>query len=552
MAQDKSTEKTPGLVYFPPLRKKLEEPQQGVMKVGSQVLELLSKGIYSAPENSLKEVISNSFDADASKVTIRFIPDEDRMEIEDDGEGMDYIDFDEHFAFISRSGKREEGEVTKRFKRPIIGKIGIGFIAVSELCDKIKVFSAKRGADSWFEADIDFKPFRVPEAKKKEFYEVSRYVLTNHAKERVEEHYTRIVLEGLTPQFKDVLLNRTPDEVRPIHVPREDFSKILERIDSIIASKGTINLRRVLGPFWAFLLNFANIIPVPYAEDSPIRVANKASSLIQRISRTLEAYNFSVEFDGLKLQKPIRLPYPQDGEIVKEGEDFDVFPIEHSHGFDDGSKLRLTGYVYNQRNRIPIEEWRGIVIRIRNTSIGGPDPGFIAYPYPGEKLFFPWTYGEIYVEEGLEEAMNIDRSSFKVGHPHYRQLVTYLHEFLHTEVFRHAKNRYVQRMDLRARREDTWRERNRSQILESAFGKKLEVVALHKSNDRPVDLIPRRGQVVFYTLHPLFEGLKRSERELLEDVLIAFEAALAGKDDNLQGAREQFWEYLGNVFRKRQ
>ena len=72
MTQEKQPEKAPSLLYFPPLRKKLEERQEGIMKVGSQVLELLSKGIYSAPENSLKEVISNSFDADATKVIIKF------------------------------------------------------------------------------------------------------------------------------------------------------------------------------------------------------------------------------------------------------------------------------------------------------------------------------------------------------------------------------------------------------------------------------------------------------------------------------------------------
>src|SRR5439155_25576082 len=139
------------------------------------------------------------------------------------------------------------------------------------------------------------------------------------------------------------------------------------------ASKGTINIRRKLGPFWAFLLNLANIIPVPYAEGGPIRVPNKASHVIRQISARLEAYNFSVEFDGLNLRKPVRLPTPEDA--AKEGQDFDVFPISYSHDFEDKTKLRLSGYMFNQRKRIPIEEWRGIVIRIRNTSIGGPDPG---------------------------------------------------------------------------------------------------------------------------------------------------------------------------------
>ncbi len=124
------------------LEKRIGKPQVGTMKVGSQIVELLSKGIYSAPWNSIKELISNSFDADATKVEIRFFPDEKKLTVRDDGSGMDYEDFDEHFAFIVRSLKREKGQFTPIFNRPIIGKIGIGFLAVSELCDVIKITSA--------------------------------------------------------------------------------------------------------------------------------------------------------------------------------------------------------------------------------------------------------------------------------------------------------------------------------------------------------------------------------------------------------------------------
>ena len=56
--------------YVPRLELRIDQPQVGTMKVGSQILELLSSGIYSTPENAFKEVISNSFDADAAKVSI--------------------------------------------------------------------------------------------------------------------------------------------------------------------------------------------------------------------------------------------------------------------------------------------------------------------------------------------------------------------------------------------------------------------------------------------------------------------------------------------------
>src|SRR5207245_3256887 len=98
------------------------------------------------------------------------------------GEGMDFQDFDDNFTVISRSEKRDQGELTPVLKRPIIGKIGIGFVAVAQICDEMTVTSAKRGSDTWFEATIDFSKFHAKESEKKEFYEVSQFTLINHKK----------------------------------------------------------------------------------------------------------------------------------------------------------------------------------------------------------------------------------------------------------------------------------------------------------------------------------------------------------------------------------
>ena len=39
-----------------------------------------------------------------------------------------------------------------------------------------------------------------------------------------------------------------------------------------------------------------------------------------------------------------------------------------------------------------------------------------------------WLTGEIYVSEGLEDALNIDRDSFNKFHPQYRALQSYVHD----------------------------------------------------------------------------------------------------------------------------
>ena len=77
--------------------------QKGDIKVAAQIIQDLSSGIYSSTAVALKELINNSYDADAENVTIRMLPDIDTILITDNGSGMNAIDFDENFAWISKS-----------------------------------------------------------------------------------------------------------------------------------------------------------------------------------------------------------------------------------------------------------------------------------------------------------------------------------------------------------------------------------------------------------------------------------------------------------------
>ena len=111
---------------------KLGVAQHGNIKVHTQIINDLSSGIYSSPASCIKELINNSYDADSREVVIRVKPIEDSITIIDDGNGMNALDFDNNFAWISKSSKRNDGQLSERLKRPLVGKIGIGFIAVND------------------------------------------------------------------------------------------------------------------------------------------------------------------------------------------------------------------------------------------------------------------------------------------------------------------------------------------------------------------------------------------------------------------------------------
>ncbi|MGI0021229.1 MAG: ATP-binding protein, partial [Nitrososphaeraceae archaeon] len=196
-----------------PLEEKIGTEQTGRIKVGSQIIAQLSKGIYSTPEMAIKELISNAFDAGADEVVIDTKTVPNTISIRDDGHGMDYTDFDENFVYISRSPKVESSGYTEKYNRPIIGRLGIGFIAVSTLCNTMIISSTKKNSKTKFVATLDFSKFKRKDRKFSDFNEISDFTLTNYEKgpDEKEDSYTYIELRDLEPPFQDVLLNKTEE-----------------------------------------------------------------------------------------------------------------------------------------------------------------------------------------------------------------------------------------------------------------------------------------------------------------------------------------------------
>src|SRR6266496_4428007 len=117
----------------------------GEIRVASRIVDDLSSGLYNNPAACLKELVNNSYDADAHEVNIFVKPDADQIVVEDDGLGMTRDEFVRHFSRISESHKRDDSDVTPS-GRPKVGKIGIGFIAANELCDVMEIASTTRGS----------------------------------------------------------------------------------------------------------------------------------------------------------------------------------------------------------------------------------------------------------------------------------------------------------------------------------------------------------------------------------------------------------------------
>lgn len=108
--------------------------------ISPDVLRELS-GVYQPFVKAVKEMISNSYDADAEMVELEFGPDYENLTIKDDGSGMGPIEFVRDYIRIGKSHRKDELTAIK--KRPRIGGKGIGFLAPARYCEMIEIKTKK-------------------------------------------------------------------------------------------------------------------------------------------------------------------------------------------------------------------------------------------------------------------------------------------------------------------------------------------------------------------------------------------------------------------------
>jgi hypothetical protein len=119
----------------------VEENPKYVMRMSLNVLNHLGLNLYSNIPSVLSEVVANAYDADAQNVRITI--EDKRIIIEDDGHGMSLPDINEKFLVVGYQ-KRENGEsLTPRFKRPVMGRKGIGKLSLFSIANVIEVHSIR-------------------------------------------------------------------------------------------------------------------------------------------------------------------------------------------------------------------------------------------------------------------------------------------------------------------------------------------------------------------------------------------------------------------------
>lgn len=448
------------------------KPKSQQIFAAQKIIADISSGLYRSPAAAMKELVTNAYDADAEHVVIETdAPRFRNLVVRDDGSGMTIQHFIRVVTHIGGSQKRiMGGDLTPNKQRKIIGRIGIGMLAVAQLGFRFYVSSSVKGVPTRFLAEVDLEPFHKDDAALVSMGRINeneevligavRYV--DDLPEDPDVHYTVITI----PDVRKGLVSEVTSAVRKAVGAKETLSLKDRRADSfadiVEVSRGAKRADTELDGYYYMLWELGHLCPVNYLDDAPFRIEDRHIDGVGKVALP-SIPEFKVHVDGIELRRPQL--FPSKSAINYSSPDPKLYPLTFDRKIA-GRRLRLSGYIYSQQPRIDPEELRGLHIRIRDVGIGRYDRTWLGYPFD-EGIKFGQLSGEVFVEDGLEPALNIDRDSFKETDVHYQALRAYIWDKLRTEVFPEFK--------LRQKEYSASRKRHQSGVHENRFS---EVLAL--------------------------------------------------------------------------
>lgn len=128
------------------------------MKFDPNVITHLGIQMYSTLPPVISELVSNAYDADATKVTIRLNDREPEkfILIEDNGHGMSFDEINEKFLVIGRNRRiADASDKSRSGNRFVIGKKGIGKLAFFGIANQVEISTIQNYLQTTFLLDWD-------------------------------------------------------------------------------------------------------------------------------------------------------------------------------------------------------------------------------------------------------------------------------------------------------------------------------------------------------------------------------------------------------------
>jgi hypothetical protein len=279
--------------------------------------------------------------------------------------------------------------------------------------------------------------------------------------------------------------------------PDVAFRKMVDSVWAAVRGRASVKLADMFDAYLQMMWNLALALPLPYVEGSLLdeKVDDgwayfyKLSNSTKGSAEPLEAdkpdltvrelaglppggsgyQDFRVLINGVRLLRPLKFRnLPTTQHALKKPMVFLGSLREEFRGFDrdvSAGPLEFDAYLFWTPKVAPTEH-QGVLIRIHGASGTLFDSTFFSYQVSEQTRLRQITC-EIFVREGLEAALNIDRESFNTSHPHTVVLTRWVHSALRQLAT--AQKREAERIRIASRAGAQQRTESRiSRIIESA------------------------------------------------------------------------------------
>ncbi|MDO8545018.1 MAG: ATP-binding protein [Opitutaceae bacterium] len=566
------------------------------VKLAAKVIGHISQGMYRTPAGAIKELISNAYDADATYAKIHTgFPNFSEFTCEDNGYGISVKEFERLMnGGIGDSLKQTpDAERFGRNNRPIIGRLGVGLLSLAQICSRFSVVSYHPKSKCAFEAAIRFPPYTRKEIDKviKEqgedtLVETGEYSISNlkYIPEKTGVTITTTFVRETFKRTLSDLKNYAKLQHKGLRTSYADFEEFLACI-----SNPKLSALFYASTYDQLLYGLALASPIPYVDDKNalgIEPCILKISELQALQKLLLSFDFRVEIDNVIMRRPLRLPSnsvatpPSDCAlkekpveerftltdgfytekvpakkyvftVANRDEVFQLYYVSYSAKVN-GYPLRFSAYFFAQNSRLFPKEFQGILIRIRNVAIGQYDSSFFSFPR-SEGPRITMVSAEVFVDEGLDDALKVDRDGFNSLDPQFLRLQALVHSILYDLIFKSMWEEEKPRNERKRDRESTQSIQDFSSKLTEVTRAKVTGMELVKSKKNEPNVfanIDRERKVVrIYEEHPETKQVlgKRRFKGIAARVLAAFEVANTEKTPEKR--REVFYNLIKGVFK---
>lgn len=532
----------------------MREKDHGDIRVADITIAQLSRGLYRSTATAFKELVSNAYDADATEVRIDTnYPEFDFISCIDDGTGMPLEQFLWFFRDqgIGSCIKRKHGrDRTSIYERPIIGRLGIGVLAIGQLCHSFDIeshYKDENGEGKAYHAKIVLADVDIPD--KEEFIrdddpETREVGVGTWRYEVIDYEEAKQGFRIYSPDVRNTFGREMRSSIG--EKEREKMSFSLSDLHSEFYDKAKKSVRDCK-PYLETIWELAILCPLAYhgePEEYPIHFASFASEereshdfklaaklIRDRQSRFLND-NFRLIFDGIELWRHIQLP--TESETIPK-----LYHIE----FDDlvfDSPLAFSGYIFAQVPRaIRPFELNGVQIRLRGVGIGGYDGTFLRYSEQIETIRCRWVSGEIFVDVGLERALNIDRDSFNEHDEHFKTLQRLLHEKL-DRVFAQIDAIARKRQEYKRYRKDQEVRKLMGTIISEESKGEFRLLQRDLKRDAPIIVVDEDRKEIILNTASRPVG-RKSPDKIIRAVMLAYHAATRTTETEEDRENKFYW-----------